>query len=285
MTQAPLGLEALLAQVMARTSRDPVVAFVGAGGKTSSMFALARAFALRGPSGDASGALSPPRVLVATTTRILNPDRATPREGQSFGALVLEVDPSTPEALRRLEAAGTRVVLGSSLSADGLKLMGVGAETLCAAASIFDMTVVEADGARGLSIKAPSGTEPVVPFCATSVVGLIGLDALGKPLDSRIAHRPEMLGPLVGCALREPIRPEHLLHLALAPGGLFKGAPRGSQRIILLNKADAAPESAEACASLLRSSGAADAVVVGALGAPSDWAGGTGPQKPMGIAG
>jgi probable selenium-dependent hydroxylase accessory protein YqeC len=240
----------------------PVIAFVGAGGKTSSMFALARAFAsTREPSSS--------RVLVTTTTRILNPDGASWREGKLFGSLFVHPDPSSPEARARLRSAGGRVVLASAKDESGTKLAGVEPETISVLVPLFDAILVEADGARGLSIKAPSEREPVVPQCATAVVGLVGLDAIGMPLDERIAHRPELLGPLVGCAPGEAISPEHVLRLACAPEGLFKGSPPGAMRILLLNKADAAsPEAAELCAFLVRESGAVDAVVIGALGAP-----------------
>jgi probable selenium-dependent hydroxylase accessory protein YqeC len=256
----------------------PVIAFVGAGGKTSSMFALARAFASeRAPSGPRAGAREPsgprarppsgPRILVTTTTRILDPDRASRREGRGFGAVLVHPDPASSGGIALLRSSGPRIVLASRRDESGTKLAGVAPEALAELISLFDAVLVEADGARGLSIKAPSEREPVLPPRATAVIGLLGLDALGKPLDERIAHRPELLGPLVGCAPGEAISPEHLLRLASSPAGLFKGAPGGAKRIILLNKADeASPTAIELCASLLRGSATADAVVVGALG-------------------
>jgi probable selenium-dependent hydroxylase accessory protein YqeC len=222
------------------------------------MFALARALA---PSRR--------RILVTTTTRMLNPERASEREGRLFGILVVHPDPGSREALALLADAGARVVLASALSEDGTKLSGVAPEAIAPLLSCFDLVLIEADGARGLSIKAPSEREPVIPSCATAVVGLIGLDALGKSLDDRVAHRPEILGPLVGCAPGEAISPEHLQRLAASPRGLFKGAPPTAKRIVLLNKAELCePEIADGCARMLLASGATDAVALGALGAP-----------------
>lgn len=240
----------------AAESGSVALAFVGAGGKTSSIFALAASLAAGGS-----------RVLVTTTTRMLNPDSGSEREGKGFGT-VLELDnPLSLRNLDRLRRAGPCVVLGSIGGKKG-KLVGIDPEALLPIASIFDFVLVEADGARGLSIKAPASHEPVIPGVCALVVGIVALDALGAPMNGRVVHRPEILGPLVGCAPGEPISILHVARLASSPLGLFKGAPRGASRIVLLNKADAvAPELAADCAAALLASGAADAVVIGALGA------------------
>jgi probable selenium-dependent hydroxylase accessory protein YqeC len=206
------------------------------------------------------------RVLVTTTTRILDPSRLGEREGAGFGKLLVEPDPTSAEARKRIAGAGDRVLLASAL--DGDKLVGTAPEAADALAKYFDLSLVEADGSRGLSIKAPALSEPVIPGRATAVLGLIGLDALGAPMDGRTVHRPELFGALVGCAPGEAIRIEHFVALAASPSGLFKDAPRRAARIIVLNKAELrAAEIAEDCARALMASGAADAVVIGAFGA------------------
>jgi probable selenium-dependent hydroxylase accessory protein YqeC len=231
------------------------VALVGAGGKTSSMFALARAAAEAGA-----------RVLVTTTTRILDPSRVSEREGAGFGRLLIEAEPMSEKARARIAAAGDRVVLAAGIEGD--KLVGIAPDEVDALAPLFDLCLVEADGSRGLPIKAPSDREPVIPQSAAAVLGFVGLEALGAPMDGRAVHRPELFGPLVGCALGSAIRVEHVVALAFSPEGLFKGAPRGASRIVVLNKADLCPpEAAEECRRAILESGAADEVVIGAAGA------------------
>jgi probable selenium-dependent hydroxylase accessory protein YqeC len=237
-----------------------LVSIVGAGGKTSTMFALARSFS-------ASGS----RVLVTTTTRILDPDVASEREGRGFGRLLLMPESDSPSAIECLRSAGPRVVLAKGREDEEGKLCGVDPASLESLASLFDVVLVEADGARGLSVKAPSSTEPVIPRLCTAVVGLVGLDAIGAPMDGRTVHRPELFGPLVGCSPGRPISTEHIIRLVSSPGGLFKGAPREAARIVLLNKADTVPPSLAAeCASGIVSTKAADSVVVGAFGVTLD---------------
>ena len=60
---------------------------------------------------------------------------------------------------------------------------------------LFDYIVVEADGSKRRPIKAPALYEPVLPRETTRVVGLIGLDALGKSIteDYRPSAQPILL--------------------------------------------------------------------------------------------
>jgi probable selenium-dependent hydroxylase accessory protein YqeC len=133
------------------------------------------------------------------------------------------------------------LVLASRLLAESGKLQGVHPSRVEAIRRLCDLVLVEADGARGLSVKAPSPDEPVIPGCDEVVVGLVGLDCLGKPLCASIAHRPERLSRLTGCAMGNPIEAFHLVALVNSAEGLFKGCPPEANRVLLLNKADAAP--------------------------------------------
>lgn len=252
------GLDELATLIDAACPARPrVVSLSGGGGKTSALFALARLYAGRGLS-----------VVVTATTRILDPRLASEREGRGFGNLILEQLPGSGESLSRIRGAGPAVVLGSRV--EGEKLYGIDPDAAAALAELFDIVLVEADGAAGRPIKAPAAHEPVVPPATRAAIGVIGLDAPGRPMDGRMVHRPEIFGPLVGCAPGEAITATHLARLVASPQGLFKGVPAGASRIALLNKADAAArELARSCAEAVASCGGADAVVVGALGVPS----------------
>ena len=98
--------------------------------------------------------------------------------------------------------------------------------------------LVEADGARGLPVKAPAGHEPVVPSRSDAVIGVVGLDCLGRPLHADHVHRPVEFARVTGLAPGAPITAEAIVRLARAPEGLFKGVAAAARRIVLLNKAD-----------------------------------------------
>lgn len=190
---------------------ERIVAFVGAGGKTSLIYALARQLSGWGQ-----------RVLVTTTTKMMPPAR-------NFMLL-----------------PGARVphykhlTVGYGLEEGTGKLLGVEPGEIVALRERFraDYVLVEADGAAGRSVKAPETHEPVIPGCADLVVGLIGLDALGKPADAATVHRLEAFLRVTGLSEGECISEQALKALAAHPDGLFKGAPDGARRVAFHNKAD-----------------------------------------------
>ncbi len=241
-----------------RPGRGFLSAFVGAGGKTSALYALAEELAARGS-----------RVLVSTTTKIYDPrleggrplarielapelaPLPMPNAGRGAAASAELAGGSTPPApgldarraaaldrVRALASPGKIILLAAEPLPDEGKLRGVSPEALCALSDAFDHILVEADGARRLPVKAPGPDEPVVPSCADLVVGCVGLDCLGAPIGADTVHRSGLFAKLVGARTGESITARHLARLAAAPEGLFKAAPPGARRLVALNKAE-----------------------------------------------
>jgi probable selenium-dependent hydroxylase accessory protein YqeC len=98
--------------------------------------------------------------------------------------------------------------------------------------------LVEADGSRGLPVKAPGPEEPVIPPGTDIVLGVVGFDALGSPLDEDHVFRPGRLSELIGLPAGAPIDAAAVARLAAHPEGLFRGAPGGARRYIIMNKCD-----------------------------------------------
>ncbi|MFZ2781289.1 MAG: selenium cofactor biosynthesis protein YqeC [Rectinemataceae bacterium] len=218
-----------------------VIAFVGAGGKTSAMFALAEAARLY-------------RTIITTTTMMFDP-RFEP--GRRFGRVstmrVSTMRVSTAYASTTIEALGPGdppLVLASEFLPETRKIRGIHPSRVPELGAFCDLVLVEADGARGRSVKAPAAHEPMIPPCADIVAGLVGLDCLGRPMDETNVHRPELFGAVTSCAPGEAIAPRHILALVRAQEGLYKNVPPGAERILLLNKTDAADPvlAAELCA-------------------------------------
>ncbi|MFP5222446.1 MAG: selenium cofactor biosynthesis protein YqeC [Acidobacteriota bacterium] len=190
---------------------ERIVAFVGAGGKTSLIYVLARQLSGWGK-----------RVLVTTTTRMMPPAR-------NFMLLPGERVPHY-----------RHLTVGYGLEPETGKLLGVGPDEIPGLRERFqaDYVLVEADGAAGRPIKAPEAHEPVIPVCSDLVVGVIGLDALGKPADAATVHRLEAFLRVTGLSRGECIGEPALKALAAHPEGLFKGAPEKARRVAFHNKAD-----------------------------------------------
>ena len=203
--------------------KPAVIAFVGAGGKTTAMFRLAHELKVLGK-----------KVLVTTTTNIAQP------EPDQCDVLMLEGCADTAQFADI--KPGTVLCLGG-----GLKNVG----KVCKVQSIepafidelynkrfFDYILVEADGAKRKPIKAPADHEPVIPSSTTVVIGVIGLDALDKSIDEETVHRSNLFCSLTKKKAGNTIDQASIVELIRDDNGLFKNVPDIAKKIVLLNKAD-----------------------------------------------
>jgi probable selenium-dependent hydroxylase accessory protein YqeC len=202
-----------------------LISLVGAGGKTTLMFALAGELRILQR-----------RVITTTTTKIFPPlSEQSPR-------LLLggpEVFPSLGEDLIHYGhitwAAGRNAenkLLGGSLPDLTHLWDRAGA----------DFLIVEADGSARRPIKAPNQNEPVVPLESTCFISVFGLSALGQPLNSNWAFRPEIITRLTGIQAGNPITSEGLTNLAAHPLGGLKGRRPGMRTMVFLNQMDTQPD-------------------------------------------
>jgi probable selenium-dependent hydroxylase accessory protein YqeC len=206
-----------------------VVAFVGAGGKTTALLRLARELEGRGSS-----------VLVTTTTHLFDPRREP--EGL-VGRLVFRPEMELPRTagagFAGVDTGPGLTLLVSREANEPGKVKGIHPSWVPSLRRNWEFVLVEADGSRRLPLKAPGNEEPVLPPGADLVIGVLGLDGLGKPMNVRAVHRPDCFARVTACEAGSPIAWEHLVALVRHPDGLFKGAP--AARVLLLNKIDAAP--------------------------------------------
>ena len=147
--------------------RRGVTAIIGSGGKTSLMLRLCREL--------------PGTVIVCTSTHIFPPED-----------LPLVTEPMTMLPARKL-CAGTRVENGK------LTAPVPSFEEL---AALADYVLVEADGSKGLPLKAHLAHEPVIPACANQTIQVLGLTGLGRRICDA-AHRPERYAELCGAAVED----------------------------------------------------------------------------------
>jgi probable selenium-dependent hydroxylase accessory protein YqeC len=202
-----------------RLRRGDVVAVAGAGGKTTLLYGLA-----------AEAAAAGWRALVTTTTHMGAPPTGA-------GPVLVEAEsgpaPDLDAALRE-----NRVVtlLGRRLRDD--KIRGLPPARVDQLAGRADLLLVEADGARGRSLKLPEPHEPVIPDAATLVVVVAGLDALGRPLAEESVHRLELVRAATGLALGAPLDEDAFAAALLSPQGYLSRLPRQARGALLLNKAE-----------------------------------------------
>jgi probable selenium-dependent hydroxylase accessory protein YqeC len=203
-----------------RIGRGDVVAVAGAGGKTTLVYRLAaeaRTFGLR--------------VVVTTTTHMGTLPEAT--TGRVFVEAEGDREPGLEEALA---AGGLVTLLGRRVRPD--KLEGVSAERVDALARRADLVLVEADGARGRSLKVPADHEPVVPRSTTLLLVVAALDVLGHPLAEAHVHRVELVAAAAGRAPGSPVDEEVIVAALSHPAGYPSRVPPGARAAVFLNKAE-----------------------------------------------
>ncbi len=194
-----------------------IVCAVGAGGKKSLLYALAR---------EATGRVG----LTATVMTLGFPRRLAAR-------VFIDDEPALQRALARPGQAGLFAYARPSDKRGRLSGLAPGAVAAIHAGGGFDLTLVKADGARMRGIKAPKPGEPVLPASTTSVLPVVSAAVIGQPLDERVAHRPERLGELVGAAQGEALTAEHIARLLIARDGALQ-ATEGRQVVPVINQVD-----------------------------------------------
>ena len=98
--------------------------------------------------------------------------------------------------------------------------------------------LIEADGARQQPLKAPAAHEPPIPDVVDTVIVVAGLGGLGQPLDEDHIHRSHLFSTLSGLALNQPVTPASLVRLLTHPAGGLKNIPARARRVALLNQAE-----------------------------------------------
>jgi molybdenum cofactor cytidylyltransferase len=133
---------------------------------------------------------------------------------------------------------------------------------------VADAVIIEADGSRGLPLKAPAAHEPVVAEETTLLIPVCGISALGRPLTAKAVHRPDLLAKLTGLAYNEPITGEAVVRLLLHPLGGLKGAPPHARVVPLINQVgeEGSLAAARLIAAKVQSSPSVDRVLIGAVG-------------------
>lgn len=139
-----------------RREQHPCIAFAGAGGKTSWIYALAQELRQQGK-----------RILITTTTHMYRPSRWGVYTGK------------TDDVLRQLQCEG--IAVAGTLTEKN-KISYAGDDLFKNSCPFADVILVEADGSRRLPIKIMGEHEPVIPDGTDAVCCLAGLSALGKSL-------------------------------------------------------------------------------------------------------
>lgn len=197
---------------------EGIVSAVGAGGKKSTLYAIAQAFHGR---------------LAITSTVFIT---SFPRRLQARRVVA---DVASLES-QVLEAASEHSRVAYALPSEKPG-RSAGVPPDCVAElhrkGGFDLTLVKADGARMRRLKAPGEHEPALPPGTDKVLPILSVQAVGQPLDDNVAHRVDQVAAVTGARPGQTLTPEHLARLLASPEGALKGT-QGLEVAPVINMVD-----------------------------------------------
>lgn len=185
-----------------------IISYVGAGGKTSSIYEDAAVFAKEEK-----------KVLITTTTHMYVPKDTPFIDGGSKSCELLQKEAAAVFADSRICVCGTilsdkerthkklenQIVPESgpddvtkNQKKEPEKFKTLSAEQLAAICKEADIVLIEADGAAHKAAKSPETWEPAVYEGSDKVVIVMGLHAVGGKVEE-VCHRPECVKRALGC--------------------------------------------------------------------------------------
>ena len=202
----------LLEALAINAEKISTIAVVGGGGKTSLIFRLMESFVSIGK-----------KVIVTTTTHMAyEPERPFVEDGDIDGVW---------KDLQRYH-----YTVAASLDRATEKIGCLSEEKLEELRGLADVLLIEADGAKRLPLKVPGEREPVIPEFAEMVIGVVGVDALGEPIQ-KTCHRSEKVADFLGKGMEEVVTEDDIVKIAVSAEALRKCVD-GREYCVLLNKAD-----------------------------------------------
>ena len=222
-------------------TRPAVFASVGGGGKTTVLFALAAEWQAAADNNGAGGL-----TVLTTTTRM-----TIPREGRRLPLAIGRDDAFRAGALDDIRSRGLASAVVGSGRGDRDRVLAVDPSWPRQAvdAGLASLVAVEADGSRGRPFKAPALHEPIIPERVDVVAAVIGAGVLGRPLNERTAHRPEIVAQLARAKIGDEVTPQLAARVLTSPHGGRKAVPESAEFVVLISNVSRNPEGARMLAS------------------------------------
>ena len=210
-----------------------VIAIIGAGGKTSLMFSLAKELSRAGK-----------KVLTTTTTKIFFPDKALSPE-TVVAASARDLIEKSRAGLKQYPHFSA----GRHHDPSSGKLEGFSPDIIDTLwqAGLFDWIIVEADGSRQKPLKATDVHEPVIPSSTTCLVLVAGLDSVGLPLNEAHVHRASIFSKNTGLGLGQIVDESSIAASIALEFKKAAGFCTALDHVLVLNKADTSAEIDSGC--------------------------------------
>ena len=188
---------------------NDVISIVGSGGKTSLLYNISKSIYKK-------------KILVSTTTKIKVP----PDSFYDYIAL----NEKDFNALRYNSSKGIYVFANKI---ENNKLESLDLDYLKNLITDFEITILEADGAKEKLLKGWNDNEPVILDNTTKTIGVINLDTIGICINAMNVHRLDKFLAITGCLEGDIVNVDCLVNIISSENGLFKNAL--GERILFIN--------------------------------------------------
>lgn len=203
--------------------KNPIISLVGSGGKTTTLFQLAKHF-----KSQVKGQRS--KVFITATTHL-----ATWQTKLADHHIIIK----GKNDLENIPDNGIILFTGEI---ENERTQPIDEETLdwlhTESKNKNIPLLIEADGSRQKPLKAPAEHEPPIPSFTEIVIYIVGLIAIGKPLNDEHVQRAEIFSQLTNLELNKTITTESIINALTHPQGGLKNFPPNAKRVALLNQAD-----------------------------------------------
>lgn len=190
----------------------PIISVVGAGGKTSTIEYLAKEYETAGK-----------KVIVTTTTKMFRPEKWTWCKEESVEAVDKHLEKAT--------------VLWIGLPCEGDKMRSPQLLFLEQLQERQLPMLIEADGAKRLPFKIPGDQEPVILAGSHMVIGVLGMDALEKPI-KEVCFRAALVASYLHKTEEDILTEEDYVTVIKSSEGLKKNVTKDMEYLVLLNKVE-----------------------------------------------
>jgi molybdenum cofactor cytidylyltransferase len=203
-------------------NKSDIVAWVGAGGKSTLIFTLARTIYSN---------------CVISTSTHLGSDQLS--NANNFTEIYSD---EQLKALNLDNYIGTHLITGPKSLSEPTKVIGFNQDSFdilfskCKEGSL--PIFIEADGSKNKPLKAPADHEPAIPKGVNKVCVVVGLSVIGKKLTQENVHRPEILASLINKSPGSEITWNDIYELLSSEYGSLKSIPDKTEKYLFLHQSD-----------------------------------------------
>lgn len=125
-------------------------------------------------------------------------------------------------------------ILFSQLESEPVKSAGFTPEAIDALVQRpeCDVILIEADGSRGMPLKAPDEHEPCIPKSSCCVIAVMGGHTLGAKVSTENVHRWSQFADITGLTPDATLQLSDLVALVRHPQGRLKRTARLSASLV-----------------------------------------------------